>query len=221
MTIQDVHSWIDFLTNKAQGVYFSHEEKDMALDRAQMQYYNEQYAYYAVAQKMQESLSPFKTKYTFLTSDTPNGLITTPSDYQYLIGGFVVYMDGAHTRYKPLKVISADELPYRLDSQARAVTATKPVAVMAGKVSGISTIQLYPKQTFAGEIDYLRRPKAPKYAYAQSGRAFTYDSANSVQLEWGESELNELIMRALSFLGISIDDQLRTQYAEAKSKSVN
>ena len=219
MTIFDVHNWIDFLTNKAQGVYFTHEEKDMALDRAQMQYFNEQYAYYAVAQKMQESLSPFKTTYTFLNA--PSGLITTPAGYQYLIGGRVIYMDGTHTRNKSLKVLSSDELAYRLDSQLRPVTAYKPVAVMAGKVSGISLIQLYPKQTFAGEIDYLRRPAVPKYAYTQSGRAFTYDPANSVQLEWGESELNELIMRALSFLGISIDDQLVTQYAEAKSKSVN
>ena len=219
MTIEDIHFWIDFLTNKAQGVYFTHEEKDMALDRAQMQYFNEQYAYYAVAQKMQESLSPFKTTYTFLNA--PSGLITTPAGYQYLIGGRVIYMDGTHTRNKSLKVLSSDELAYRLDSQLRPVTAYKPVAVMAGKVSGISLIQLYPKQTFAGEIDYLRRPAVPKYAYTQSGRAFTYDPANSVQLEWGESELNELIMRALSFLGISIDDQLVTQYAEAKSKSVN
>lgn len=221
MTIQDIHNWIDFLTNKAQGVYFTHEEKDMALDRAQMQYFNEQYGYYALAQKIQESLSPFKTKYSFLTSDTPSGLITAPADYLYLTGGKIVYMDGSHTRYKALKVLSDDELAYRLNSQLRPVTATSPVAVMAGKVSGISLIQLYPKQSFAGDIDYLRRPKAPKYAYTQSGRAFTYDSANSVQLEWGESELNEIILRALSFLGISIDDQLVTQYAEAKSKSVN
>lgn len=221
MTIFDIHNWIDFLTNKAQGVYFTHEEKDMAIDRSQMQYFNEQYAYYALAQKIQESLSPFKTKFTFLTSDTPNGLLTTPSGYQYLIGGRVIYMEGTHTRNKSLKVLSSDELAYRLDSQLRPVTAYKPVAVMAGKVSGISLIQLYPKQTFAGEIDYLRRPAVPKYAYTQSGRAFTYDSANSVQLEWGESELNEIIIRTLSFLGISIDDQLVTQYAEAKSKSVN
>jgi hypothetical protein len=221
MTIFDIQFWIDFLTDKAQGVYFTHEEKDMALDRAQMQYYNEQYAYYAVAQKMQESLSPFKTKYSFLTSDTPSGLITAPADYQYLIGGQIVYMESSRTRYKALKVVSSDELAYRLDSQVRPVTATKPIAVMAGKVSGISLIQLYPKQTFAGEIDYLRRPAVPKYAYTQSGREFTYDSANSVQMEWGESELNEIILRALSFLGISIDDQLVTQYAEAKSKSVN
>lgn len=221
MTIFDIHNWIDFLTNKAQGVYYTHEEKDMALDRAQMQYFNEQYAYYALAQKVQESLSPFKTKYTFLTSDTPSGLLTTPSGYQYLIGGRVIYMDGSHTRYKSLKVLSSDELAYRLDSQLRPVTATKPVAVMAGKVSGISLIQLYPKQTFAGEIDYLKRPAVPKYAYTQSGRTFTYDSINSVQMEWGESELNEIIIRSVSFLGISIDDQLRTQYAEAKSKQVN
>jgi hypothetical protein len=219
MTIQDVHNWIDFLTNKAQGVYFTHEEKDMALDRGQMQYFNEQYAYYAAAQKMQESLSPFKKTYTFL--DAPSGVTTAPADYQYLTGGRIIYMDGGRIRYKALKVISSDELAYRLNSQLRPVTITSPIAVMAGKVSGISLIQLYPKQSMAGEIDYLKRPAVPKYAYTQNERAFTYDSGNSVQLEWGESELNEIILRALSFLGISIDDQLVTQYAEAKSKSVN
>jgi hypothetical protein len=221
MTIFDIHFWVDFLTNKAQGVYFTHEEKDAALDRAQMQYFNEEYGYYAISQKLQDSLSPFKVTHQFLTSDTPSGLLTTPSGYQYLLGGDIVYMDGDRTRHKALKIASESELSDRLDSQLRPVTATSPIATIAGKVSGLTLIQFYPKQTFAGEIYYLRRPVAPQYAYSQSGRTFTYNSGSSVQMEWGESELNEIIMRSLSFLGISIDDQLVTQYAEAKSQKVN
>ena len=141
---------MDFVTNKAANVYFSAEEKDMVLDRAQMKYFNEQYSTYALAQKIQDSLSPFKTKYSFLTSDSPSGLVSAPPDYQYLLGGQVVIMEGEHIRNKSLKILSEDEIAYRLDSQLRPVSIRKPFATIAGRVSGITLIQLYPKSTNGG-----------------------------------------------------------------------
>lgn len=217
MTIDIVHSWINFITNKAQGSYFSPQEIDDALDRAQMKYFNEQYAQYALAQKIQDSLSPFKAIYTFLTSDSPAGLVTAPSTYQYLLGGHIIIVDGAHNRYRSLKVLSEDELGYRLDSQLRPVSLTRPVATIAGP----REIQLYPKQPMAGELFYLRRPLAPVFAFTQAGRVITYDDSTSVQLEWAESELSEIIIRALEFLGVSIGDQGLLQYSDAKSKEIS
>lgn len=221
MTISQIHDWVNFLTDKAQGSYFSIEEIDNALDRAQMQYFNTQYSAYALAQKLQDSLSPFKSKYTFLTSDTAEGLMSMPSDYLYLLGGQITIMEGEHIRHKPLKILSEDEISYRLDSQLRPVTASKPVATMAGKVSGITLIQLYPKQPMAGEVYYLRRPKAPVFGYDINGRETTYNSATSTQMEWGESDLNGIMIRAIGLLGISVSDEMVTQYSEVKSNQIN
>lgn len=221
MTIKEIHDWVNFLTDKASGSYFSIEEIDKALDRAQMQYFNSQYSAYALAQRLQDSLAPFKSKYPFLTSDTAEGLVSMPSDYQYLLGGQITIMEGSHVRQKPLRILSEDEISYRLESQLRPVTASKPVATMAGKVSGITLIQLYPKQPMAGEVYYLRRPVVPVFGYTASGRVITYNPSTSTQMEWAESDLNEIMIRAIGFLGISVDDETITQYSEVKSKQVN
>lgn len=203
------------------GTYFSYAEKDSVLDRAQIEYFNSQYAVYAMAQKMQDSLSPFKAKYDFLTEDTADGLVTMPSGYMYLTGGQIVIVVDGHTRTKSLKILSEDELGKRLDSQLRTVSTSKPVATIAGKVSGITLIQLYPKQPMAGSMFYFRRPTPPKFAYTQTGRVITYDSDNSVQLEWGESEIGEIMIRALEYLGVNSSDANITQFSDAKSKEVN
>lgn len=221
MTIQDVHNWLDFVANKPLGAFFSLEEIDNCLDRAQMEYFNSEYAVYAMAQKIQDSLSPFKASYNFLTEDSTAGLVSMPSTYMYFLGGQIVIVVNGHTRTKSLKVLSEDELAYRLDSQLRPVTVSSPVATIAGKVDEITKIQLYPKQPMAGTMFYLRRPAVPKFAYTQTGRVITYDPDNSVQLEWGESEIGEIMIRALVYLGVNASDANITQFSDAKSKEVN
>lgn len=217
MNIQDIHNWIDFITNKAQGTFFTYAEKDTALDRAQIEYFNSEYAVYALAQKIQDSLAPFKASYDFLTSDSANGLVTMPTGYMYLTGGQIVIVVNGHTRTKSLKILSEDELAYRLDSQLRPVTISQPVATISGKGS----VQLYPKTAMAGTMYFLKRPTPPKFAYTQVGRVITYDTDTSVQLEWGESEIGEIMIRALEYLGINAQDQTVTQFADIKSKEVN
>jgi hypothetical protein len=221
MTIEDVHKWINFIADKSIDNYFTSDEIDRSLDRAQIAYFNSEYSYYALAEKLQDSLSPFKVTYNFLTSDTPSGVITLTSDYMYMTGGYVTVVINGNTRNKSLKILSEDEVAYRLESKLRPVSTSKPFATIYGKVSGITLIQLYPKTSMAGTIFYLRRPAVPKFAYTQVGRVITYDPTNSVQLEWGESEIGEIMIRALEYLGVNAQDQTVAQFADLKSKEVN
>ncbi len=221
MDINQIHNWINFITNKAQGSYYSIEEIDMALDRAQMTYFNETYAQYSLAEKIDDSLSPFKTKYSFLTSDTTSGLVTLPTNYLYMTGGHISVVDHGNAKSRPLKVLTEDELSYRLNSQLRPVTNNTPVCIIAGKSAGSTLLQLFPAVAMAGTIYYLRRPAVPAMGYTQSGRTITYNSGTSTQLEWNESEIMEIMIRAIESLGISIDDQQMIEYADAKTKEVN
>lgn len=41
MTIQDIHTFINFCMNKEQNSYLSHEEIDMVLDKCQLAQFNE------------------------------------------------------------------------------------------------------------------------------------------------------------------------------------
>lgn len=217
MNIEDVHKWINFVADKSIDNYFTSDEIDRALDRGQMAYFNLQYSYFVMAQKLNDSLSPFKEKYDFLTSDSAGGLLTMPDGYMYLTGGYTVVVINGNARNKSLKIIAEDEIGYRLDSKLRPVSVSKPVAALSGK----GKIQLYPKTPMAGTLFYLRRPAVPKFAYTQVGRVITYDDVNSVQLEWGESEIGEIMIRALEYLGVNAQDQTVTQFADIKSKEVN
>lgn len=217
MTLLDIHNWIDFITNKEMGTYFTYEEKDSVLDRGQIEYFNTLYAMYAAAEKVHDGLSPFKASYQFLTSDSTGGLVTIPSGYMYLTGGQIVVVVNGHTRTKSLEIVPESELAGRLDSQLVPVTNSKPIATVAGK----GKVQLYPQIPMAGTMFYLRRPVAPKFVYAQVGRVITYDPTNSVQLEWGESEIGEIMIRALEYLGVNAADANITQFSDAKSKEVN
>lgn len=220
MDISQIHSFLDLILNKAQGQFFTGPEKDAALDRAQMAYYNTLYAEYALAEKVQDGLAPFKTSFDFLTTDTVSGLLTLPVDYQYLLGVQIVVDDDSNTKYRSVKILSEDEIGYRLSSQLRPVSANKPVGRVAGRASGSTILQLYPTIGMAGTAFYLRRPAVPVYAYTQTGRTIVYDPTFSTQMEWTETELNEIMFRALEFLGVAAPDQDVSQYANAKSKEI-
>lgn len=221
MNLKEIHDWFDFVTNKAQGEYYSHGDYDNCLDRAQMMLFNEMYSEYATGEKMQDAMAPFKSSYSFLTSNTTNGIVNLPADYLYMTGGHIVVVESSHTKYRPLEIISEDEISWRLNSQLRPATVNKPFATIASKVAGVTTIQLYPTVPMAGSVFYLKRPTPPVFVYTQSGRVVTYDSVNSVQLQWPESEINEIIIRALVYLGVNADDADIVQYANVKSKEIN
>ena len=45
------------------------------------------------------------------------------------------------------------------------------------------------------------------------GRTITYDPANSIQIEFYDIYVNDIIARALKYLGINIDEQGIEQFA--------
>lgn len=223
--LKGVHDWIDFITNKAIGQYFTPPEIDAALHRGQMAHFNTLYSTSYLAEKIHDGLAPFKAypNYSFLTSDTPSGLLTLPTTYQYLTGGHIIVVNGSHTEYNKIEIYAEDEISVRLMDQIKPVSASKPVATIAGRdpATQQTKIQLYPKTAMAGEIFYLRQPTAPMMAFTQTGRTITYDPDASVQLEWNEVELNDVMLAALEYLGVSEDDVNIAQYANQKEKEID
>lgn len=217
MTIQDIHNFILLLLNKHNTGYSTPSEIDEALDRAQMWYFNRVYGNieeyqpgrpsprvaYGMTTAVHDHLAPFKNIDTSASNST--GLVTLPSDYMHLI----------HISLNDVSVpvLSEDELSYRRQSFIAAPSSNEPVAVISGK----GKIQLYPKQTYNTlQVHYLERPAKPVFGFTQSGRTITYNSGTSTQMEWNEPALNAIIMRAVQYLGVNLEDQLAVSYAEGK-----
>jgi len=217
MTIQEIHEFILLLLNKHNTGYVTPEEIDSVLDRAQMWYFNklvghvEEYqpgrpiprVAYGMTSAVHDHLSPFKAQST--SASNSSGVATLPSDYMHIIA--------VRKNDSMVPIISEDELGIRLESYIFAPSSTEPVALINGK----GAIQFYPKETHSTlSIDYLVRPDKPVFGYTQSGRTITYNSGTSTQMEWNEPALNAIIMRAVQYLGVNLDDQLAISYSEGK-----
>jgi hypothetical protein len=118
--------------------------------------------------------------------------------------------------YYAVKLVNEDELSNRLNSQIDPVVASAPV----GEVLQLRKIQLYPKvNSYTGSVSYMRKPLKPVYGYTVTGgRTIVYDPATSTQLEWRESDVNMVLLKALSSIGINLSDAEVSQFAEVKSQ---
>ncbi|MAR66979.1 MAG: hypothetical protein CL833_07015 [Crocinitomicaceae bacterium] len=218
MTIKEIHDFVLLLLNKHNTGYSTPAEIDSALDRAQMWYFNRLYGNieeyqpgrpvprvaYGMTQAVHDHLSPFKE--SAQQSSNSSGVITI-SNANYL------HLLSISKSNKTIPILSEDEVAYRLDSQILAPSSTEPIA----KISGDGVIQLYPKETHSNvDLDYLVRPAKPVFGFTQSGRTITYASGSSTQMEWNEPALNAIVMRAVNYLGVNLEDALAIQYSEGK-----
>lgn len=199
--------------DKELGGFPSHEEIDMALANGSQATFEQYVPYYAVNEKYQDALAPFKTPYQFTNSSSPGGLITLPANYRRLNSIWLLRYDNDTLAnvLKEVPEVNDDDLAERTRSQLDPIS-TNPIF----QAAGAGKFQLYPKKQSVGECWYLKTPADPVFAYTQVGRIITYDQANSTQLEWSRGELNNVMFRALQYLGVNMSQELMVQYTQLK-----
>jgi len=215
MDLNEVYTLINFYINKAQGGWYAPEEITLIVDRAQKTLYNTYYTKYAISQRLDDALAPFKAEYTFTYVTTTGGLISTPGDYYDLLALYTIVVDDNGTHKCAVEIINEEELIYRLNSQVVPVDIYNPIGIIKDDWN----IQLYPDQPNVGVVLYLRQPVTPFFAYSVlSGRVIVYDALNSVQLEWSDKDIETIILIALNGLGINLSEQDVLQWSELKTQ---
>jgi hypothetical protein len=137
-------------------------------------------------------------------------------EYLDLLDITIQYTANSRDTYYSVKMTNEDELADKLNSQINPPTANLPVGIMYQRRS----IQLFPSNiVYTGFVHYMRRPVKPVYGYSVvGGRVIVYDPASSVQLEWKDTDINFILLKALSSIGINLSDQEASQFAEMKSQ---
>lgn len=217
MNIKECVDFINFWIRKERGAFYTIEESVEVIDRGQLSYYNDIMPKYATSQIIKDTLAPFRSRYTFTPGNTPLGVITIPdSQYLDLLDVQIEFTEDGRNVYYGVKMINEDERSDRLNSQIDPVEVTAPV----GEVIGSKQIQLYPKvNTYTGSLTYMRRPVKPVYNYTVvGGRVIVYNPIGSVQLEWRDTDINAILLKALASIGINLSDQEVSQFAELKSQ---
>lgn len=236
LTIDKVHDRIDFLIKKNKWGYISPQQKDLAIDLAQMELFNEYYGdpnkyqygrpippvAYGQTQKLLDSLTPFlKT----LGLDNPDGFTPFPDDYVHLDSAFLKDGRTTPTVYTPLILKTNDKVAFKRNSQLRPLTDLKNafIAIIPDPSNNSIGIQIYPSESLPSGIEaiayYLSRPVPPVYAYTQSKRIITYNEAASTQLKWRDDDIiNKIIPKAVEYIGINLGDNLLFQEGQIKDK---
>jgi len=157
-----------------------------------------------------------ETTTTYVNANIVNTSYVGQTNFLDLLSSTIYYPDNGGTHYYPVKMSNEDEIANRLNSQIDPVDVTAPV----GEIISVGQIQLYPKvNTYDGNVVYMRRPLKPVYAYSVvGGRVIQYDSVNSTELEWRESDITMVLLKGLSSIGINLSDQEVASFAEVKSQ---
>lgn len=224
MTIDEVHKFIDFIAKKSNaGGYITPAEKDLLLNRAQTQYFNKLYGNqndyrydrpvpkitYAVTEKISNSLSPFLSDPTALTIDS-NGQVNTPTDlFQTVsITHTISGVDYEVTR------VEQDRVANNLSSSIEAPDAKYPIYTQLR-----TKLQFYPKNLATATIIYLKKPVDMVWAYTTVNGRPVYNPTLSVQPEWKDMDMNEIIYLALSYIGVNLKDPEVSQFANIKTQT--
>lgn len=211
MSINDVYNILVYIVRKERGVFLKIESAMQVLDNAQLEAVEDWFAPYGSTQIIHDALRQLRTQVQFTSAS--DGQVTFASDYLHLIGS--PYTITGST-VNAVRFVNEDELPLALTSQLRAVSTSKPIA------KDTSTgFQLYPQSQQTGFYNYLRRPATPVLAYTQVGRVITYNSAGSTQLEFTDAYINNIIARALKYLGINMAEQDISQFAQVQTQETN
>ncbi len=65
-------------------------------------------------------------------------------------------------------------------------------------------------------FSYLKLPVQPIYAVTIVNGREVYDDVNSVDIEWNGIDITKVSTRALSILGINLEDLKLVEWSEAK-----
>lgn len=207
-TLNDIYNLMLYIVRKERGVFVTVQEFENTLDNGQLEAVENWFASYGETQIIHDAIRKLRAQVQFTTGS--DGEVTFASDYLHLIGS--PYTVTGST-VNAIRFVNEDELPYALTSQLRPVTSTKPIA----KDNSVG-FQIFPQIVQSGFYTYLRRPNKPVYAYTLDGRNVVYDNANSVQLEFTDVYINNIISRALKFWGINMAEADIEQFAQLQTQ---
>lgn len=216
MTIKECHDWLEFILKKTRSGFFSHETLDDSLHWAQLGVFATYFSEFMQTQYVHEAIRPFRRQ--AVSSTTATGFLVYPSGYQHATGSMASYYDNTLQQnfIAPLKIYKDDELPDALSSQVRKVTNQAPIGHLTN-----TGLQVYPKSAvYTITLFYLATPTKPLYSYTKSDATETHDPLTSTDLEWADTYIMPVLMKALEYLGLNIQRPEVVQYANEKTAQI-
>lgn len=202
--------------NKQQG-YLSPEDFHVAINLAQKSYLDYllgEYQKYQVGrqiavvefsgnERVRNSISPLIYG-AVLSPNTTTGIAAFPSDYEYPDAMWTLY------NFYRIRFTQQDALFSTYRSGIDPIV-DNPIFLI--KHEGF---QFYPENIGNARLSYVRTPPSIVWAYVlDSNNLPVYDAANSQQPVFGDTDMLQIIVRALMLVGVNLSFGTVMQYADS------
>lgn len=216
MDVNVVYSIVKYAANKNQGSYISHEQFNTVLmpvaQRGYLDYLLGEYQKYQIKrpiavveignnQRVSTSLSPLI--YGAVLPVFPYGLAIPPNDWEYVNAMWSLY------GHYNIRWVNQDRLDSWYHSTIDPVN-TNPIYLIDNE-----GFHFYPENIGFARMSYVRTPPAIVWGYdLDSNNRPVYNPLKSQQPIWADSDIIEIIVRALRLVGVNLQAGAVSQYAE-------
>lgn len=221
MTIDEAYKIVSYLVDKYQGTYIAPDDFNMIINMAQYQYIesivdgtgninsnNRNSPEGLITNSaVSDKLSKFYTELTlsvsavvgptFGTAEKPAAMWTATS---------LITSAG-----RPIKKVFDDNLAAYLNNPIDTPTISDPIYMEVGGGTN-GRFKFFPSNITAPILGYIRTPNRMVWAYtgdlvySASGGPSVIPTSGSVQPEWGDADMNEIIYIAVGLIGINLKD---------------
>lgn len=223
MNIDTVKSLCELIINKNQSGTLTPARFNTACESVNWDWFNTCYGQPALSkdgkqindlfwqstEKVTNNLRPFLKKVVLQIDAT--GKAIKPTDYVQTSSCRYWYGE----RQVEVDFVNDGDLGEFVGGELLAPTKKYPIHVVYD-----DRIQFYPKDLSRVEFTYLRKPETPVWGYAtsQSGRP-VYDPTTSVDFEFPEENLGEIVSRLVKLWGVNIREKDIVGYAQSQINS--
>jgi hypothetical protein len=183
---------------------------------AQMLVYEKDRAVFISQGEASDYLKSFLKTKTY-SSNNIFGEFDMPNDLEHIVGvrSFYVKSDGIGVEV-PLSEVKSSDWGVVSSSSLFAATKRFPKYAEFG-----GTVKYLPRDLTNITVDYFKTPIKPVWAYATVNGRPVYSAANSINFEWDEFAINQVMGAFLSFVGVNLKDAELSNFAQIFKQESN
>lgn len=153
-------------------------------------------------ERIRESIAPLIYG-TVLSPNTTTGIAPFPSDYEYTDNMWSLY------GFYNIKFTQQDRLDSYIHSTIDPIV-TNPVYLIQHE-----GFHFFPENIGSARMSYVRKPPSIIWGYNLDSNGLpVYNAALSQNPIWGETDILQVIVRALQFVGVSLQAGAVVQYSQ-------
>jgi hypothetical protein len=211
--INEIYKLIQYRANKSGFLgNISPNDFNLIFPRAEIKYYNSLYAQYYKTQRISDALSRFFSDpidLTLPTTGSTAGKYTFPADLFHVDA--LTHVVG--TEQYPIVRVEKDRLANHLSSKIEAPTSTFPIYTEYK-----TYLQFYPTNLATAILVYLKAPTTSVWAYTLVSGRPVYNAVLSVQPEWNQTDLDNIIYLALQDIAMNMRDGMLQQFGQLETQ---